>query len=373
MGMMLLVASTDLLMIYLAFETMGILSYLLVGIKARDLRSGEAALKYVLYGAFTSGTMLFGFSLIFGLAGSTDLLEISQQVAAASQHPQDRILLIVAVMFFLAGLLFKTASFPFHFWCPDVYEGAPTPITAFLSVGPKAAGFALFIRLFYPLFSSAGEAGAYEAISGLDWPSILALVSAITMTLGNLAAIHQNNLKRLLAYSSIAHAGYLLMGIVALSELGLRSVVFYLVVYLFMNLGAFAVVTLVASGGGSEEIHSYRGLGSRAPYVCVAMAIFLFSLIGLPPFAGFVGKVYLFAAVIYKKIYWLALVAALNTVISLYYYLRVVKAMFLEKSTEPIQIQVSFGSQLILFALLVPTLGLGIYWQPLASVVSGMF
>ncbi|MGD8503968.1 MAG: NADH-quinone oxidoreductase subunit N [Syntrophobacterales bacterium] len=373
MGMMLLVASTDLLMIYLAFETMGILSYLLVGIRARDLRSGEAALKYVLYGAFTSGTMLFGFSLLFGLAGSTDLLEISQQVAAASQHPQDKILLIVAVMFFLAGLLFKTASFPFHFWCPDVYEGAPTPITAFLSVGPKAAGFALFIRLFYPLFSSAGETGAYEAISGLDWPSILALVSAITMTLGNLAAIHQNNLKRLLAYSSIAHAGYLLMGIVALSELGLRSVVFYLVVYLFMNLGAFAVVTLVASAGGSEEIHSYRGLGSRAPYVCVAMAIFLFSLIGLPPFAGFVGKVYLFAAVIYKKIYWLALVAALNTVISLYYYLRVVKAMFLEKSTEPIQIQVSFGSQVILFALLVPTLGLGIYWQPLASVVSGMF
>ena len=152
MGMTLLVAATDLLMIYLAFETMGILSYLLVGIRARDLRSGEAALKYVLYGAFTSGAMLFGFSLLFGLAGTTDLLEISRQVAAASQNPQDKILLIVAVLFFLAGLLFKTASFPFHFWCPDVYEGAPTPITAFLSVGPKAAGFALFIRLFYPLF-----------------------------------------------------------------------------------------------------------------------------------------------------------------------------------------------------------------------------
>jgi NADH-quinone oxidoreductase subunit N len=373
MGMMLLVASTDLLMIYLAFETMGILSYLLVGIRARDLRSGEAALKYVLYGAFTSGCMLFGFSLLFGLAGSTGLLEISQQVAAASQNPQDKILLIVAVLFFLAGLLFKTASFPFHFWCPDVYEGAPTPITAFLSVGPKAAGFVLFIRLFYPLFSSTREAGAYEAIAGIDWPSILALVSAITMTLGNLAAIHQKNLKRLLAYSSIAHAGYLLMGVVALSDLGLRSVVFYLVVYLFMNLGAFAVVTLVASAGGSEEIDSYRGLGSSAPYICVAMAIFLFSLIGLPPFAGFVGKVYLFAAVISKKIYWLAVVAALNTVISLYYYLRVVKAMFLEKPTETVQIQVSLGSQVLLSALVVPTLGLGIYWQPLARIVSGMF
>lgn len=373
MGMMLLVASTDLLMVYLAFETMGILSYLLVGIRARDLYSGEAALKYVLYGAFTSGIMLFGFSLLFGLAGTTELLEISQQVAAASQHPQDKLLLIVAVLFFLAGLLFKTASFPFHFWCPDVYQGAPTPITAFLSVGPKAAGFALFIRLFYPLFALAGGTGTYEAIAGLDWPSILALVSAITMTLGNLAAMHQNNLKRLLAYSSIAHAGYLFMGIVALSDFGLRAVVFYLVVYLFMNLGAFGVVTLVADAGGSEEIDSYRGLGSRAPYICVAMAVFLFSLVGLPPFAGFVGKVYLFAAVIYKKMYWLAAVAALNTVISLYYYLRVVKAMFLEKPTEAIQIRVSLGSQALLLALLVPTLGLGIYWQPLARVVGGMF
>jgi NADH-quinone oxidoreductase subunit N len=342
MGMMLLVASTDLLMIFLAFETMGILSYLLVGIRARDERSGEAALKYVLYGAFTSGTMLFGFSLLFGLAGSTDLAEISQQVALASQ-------------------------------CPDVYEGAPTPITAFLSVGPKAAGFVLFIRLFYPLFALGPENGVYQAISGLEWPSILALVAAITMTLGNLTAIHQNNLKRLLAYSSIAHAGYLLMGIVALSDLGLRSVVFYLVVYLFMNLGAFGVVTMVAAAGGGEEIDSYRGLGVRAPYVCVAMAIFLFSLIGLPPFAGFVGKVYLFAAVISKKIYWLAVVAALNTVISLYYYLRIVKAMFLDKPTEAVQIQVPLSSQALLLALLIPTLGLGIYWQPLARVVSGMF
>ena len=373
MGMMLLVAAKDLLMIFLAFETMGILSYLLVGMRAGDVRSGEAALKYVLYGAFTSGTMLFGFSLLFGLAGSTDLMEISRQVVAASHNSQDKILLIVAVLFFLAGLLFKTASFPFHFWCPDVYEGAPTPITAFLSVGPKAAGFALFIRLFYPLFTTGAEGGMYQSISGLDWPSILALVSALTMTLGNVAAIHQNNLKRLLAYSSIAHAGYLLMGIVALSDLGLRAVIFYLVVYLFMNLGAFGVVAMVANGGGSEEIDSYRGLGSRAPYVGVAMAIFLFSLIGLPPFAGFVGKIYLFAAVIYKKIYWLAVVAALNTVVSLYYYLRVVKAMFLEKPIEESQMQVSLGSHALLLALLIPTLGLGIYWQPLARVVSGMF
>lgn len=372
-GMMLVVASTDLLMIYLAFETMGILSYLLVGIKTRDLRSGEAALKYVLYGAFTSGTMLFGFSLLFGLAGATDLVEISHRVAAASQQPQERPLLIVAGLFFLAGLLFKTASFPFHFWCPDVYEGAPTPITAFLSVGPKAAGFGLFIRLFYPLFATGHEAAAHEAIAGLNWPAVLALVSAVTMTLGNLVAIHQSNLKRLLAYSSIAHAGYLLMGIVALSDLGLRAVIFYLVVYLFMNLGAFGVVAVVAGAGGNEEIQSYRGLGSTTPYIAVAMAIFLFSLIGLPPFAGFVGKVYLFAAVISSGIYWLAVVAAINTVISLYYYLRVVKAMFFEKPTYALELKVSLASQLMLTVLLIPTLGLGIYWQPVAAFVRGMF
>jgi NADH-quinone oxidoreductase subunit N len=367
-GMMLLAGADDLLMIYVAFETMGILSYLLVGIKTRDVRGGEAALKYVLYGAFTSGIMLFGFSLLFGLAGTTDLAEIGRQVAGAN-HPQYRFLLVMAVLFFLVGLLFKTASFPFHFWCPDVYEGAPTSITAFLSVGPKAAGFVLFIRLFYPLFTSVSGTSAYQAVSGLDWPTILAGISAITMTLGNLAAIQQNNLKRLLAYSSIAHAGYLLMGIVALSNLGLEAVLFYLVVYLFMNLGAFAVVIAVVDAGGGEEIQFYRGLGDKEPFACIAMAIFLFSLIGVPPFAGFVGKVYLFAAVISKKIYWLALVAALNTVVSLYYYLRVVKAMFFESAAAGFQPRLSFGFKALLAVLVIPILGLGLYWQPLAKIV----
>jgi NADH-quinone oxidoreductase subunit N len=283
------------------------------------------------------------------------------------------LLLIVVILLFLAGLLFKTASFPFHFWCPDVYEGAPTPITAFLSVGPKAAGFALFIRLFYPLFATGGGTAPYEAIAGVNWPTILALVSAVTMTLGNLAALHQDNLKRLLAYSSIAHAGYLLMGMASLSSLGLRGVVFYLGVYLFMNLGAFAVVAILAGAGGTEEIHSYRGLGTRAPFACLAMAVFLFSLIGLPPFAGFVGKVYLFAAVISSKIYWLAVVAALNTVISLYYYLRIVKAMFLDSAIDIFEPQVSPWSKGLLVLLIIPTIGLGLYWQPLARIVDLIF
>jgi NADH-quinone oxidoreductase subunit N len=372
-GMMLLVAANDLLMIYLAFETMGILSYLLVGIKVGDARSGEAALKYVLYGAFTSGTLLFGFSLLFGLGGSTALSAISRQVAAAALHPQNHLLLVLAMLFSMTGLLYKTASFPFHFWCPDVYEGAPTPVTAFLSVGPKAAGFGLFIRLFYPLFATGLASDAYAAVVGLNWPQILAWVSAITMTLGNLSAIRQKNIKRLLAYSSIAHAGYLFMGICSLSNLGLRAVVFYLVVYLFMNLGAFAVVVAVVEGGGTEEIQSYRGLGNKAPFICVAMSIFLFSLVGIPPFAGFVGKIYLFAAVISQKIYWLAIIAALNTVISLYYYLRIVKAMFLEPVFDAFQPKISTGLQILIMLLLIPSVGLGIYWQSLARLVNLIF
>lgn len=372
-GMMLLTAATDILMIFLAFETMGLLSYLLVGIRGRDLRGGEAALKYVLYGAFSSGIMLFGLSLLFGISGSTDLTEISRQLSSAFVSVQNSYVILPAVLFFLCGLLFKTASFPFHFWCPDVYEGAPTPVAAFLSVGPKAAGFALFIRMFYPLFTAGAGEGVFETVGGMDWTSTLALVSAITMTLGNLAAIPQNNLKRMLAYSSIAHAGYILMGIVALNALGLKAVVFYLVVYLFMNLGAFAVVAIVIGAGGSEEIHSYRGLGRAAPFTGAAMTIFLFSLIGLPPLAGFVGKLYLFAAVISGKLYWLVLVAALNTVVSLYYYLRVVRAMFFEEMPDAAAVQIPLGSRVLLGLLLVPTVGLGLYWQPLAEIVEKMF
>lgn len=372
-GMMLLAAATDILMIYLAFETMGILAYLLVGIKVGDPRSGEAALKYVLYGAFTSGILLFGLSLLFGLGATTDLAVLAGRMAEAGGDPRNRLLLILVMIFILTGLLFKTASFPFHFWCPDVYQGAPTPITAFLSVGPKAAGFILFIRLFMPLFGPAKNPLGDITTSAPTGPLLLAVVSAFTMTVGNVAALRQDNLKRLLAYSSIAHAGYLLMGIAAGGSLGLRSVLFYLPVYLFMNMGAFAVVAIVAGAGGGETIRDYSGLGGRAPIVALTMALFLFSLIGLPPFAGFVGKVYLFAAVIDRKIYWLAVVAAINTVISLAYYLRVVKAMYLEPGRDSSRLRVTLNLHGLLVALAIPTLGLGLYWQPLALVVAAIF
>jgi NADH-quinone oxidoreductase subunit N len=245
-------------------------------------------------------------------------------------------------------------------WSPDVYEGAPIPITAFLSVASKSAGFALFIRLFYAGFSAANDS--------VNWAFMLAVVSALTMTIGNLAALPQQNVKRLLAYSSISHGGYLLMGGVLLTSgaatEGVRAMLFYLTVYLFMNLGAFFVVILIAEKIGSETIDGYRGLVTRAPLVAVSMAIFLFSLTGIPPLAGFAGKWLLFAAVIQEEIYWLAIIGLLNSVISLYYYVRIVKAMFLDTADETGPVLFSGANLALLFFFVIPTILFGVYWKP---------
>jgi NADH-quinone oxidoreductase subunit N len=264
---------------------------------------------------------------------------------------------LLSITFILAGVGYKIASVPFHMWSPDVYEGAPIPITAFLSVASKAAGFALFIRLFYLGFKSVD--------ASIEWSLMLAVVSALTMTVGNLAALPQQNVKRLLAYSSISHGGFLLMGGVLLTSEGLQAILIYLVIYLFMNLGAFFVVILVANEVGSETIDGYRGLISRAPLIAVSMAIFLFSLTGLPPLAGFAGKWILFAAVIKERLYWLAIIGLLNSVVSLYYYVRIVKAMFLETADDTESLSFSPGSLVLLLVFVVPTLLLGIYWNPL--------
>ena len=281
-GMFLMVSSTNLLMIFISLETVSLTSYILAGFLTHNPRSSEAAFKYITYGAVASGTMLFGLSLLFGLTGTGAVVQISSRLTemfnAGEAYPP---VVLVIITFILAGVGYKMASVPFHMWSPDVYEGAPIPITAFLSVASKAAGFALFIRLFYSTFQSSNLLGS------VDWSLMLAIVSALTMTVGNLAALPQQNVKRLLAYSSIAHGGYLLMGAVLLTPEGLQAILFYLIVYLFMNLGAFFVVILIAKELGSETIDGYRNLWSRAPFVAVAMAIFLFSLTGIPPFAGF--------------------------------------------------------------------------------------
>ena len=377
LGLFLMASARNLLMIYVGIEMVSLVSYVLVGYKRRDRRSGEASLKYVIYGGAASGVMIYGMSLLYGLFGSLDLGAINeawQQMAAADGVP--RLALIVSVFFIVAGLGFKIAAVPFHMWCPDAYEGAPTPVTAFLSVGPKAAGFAVLIRFFFTVFVSpeslASGQNALTVLGDLPWPLIIGIISIATMTLGNLSALNQTNVKRLLAYSSIAHAGYLLMGFVVVSTDGLAAILFYLVVYLFMNLGAFLVVMAVRDATGGEELSDFRGLGTRAPFAAISMGVFLFSLTGLPPLAGFIGKFYIFAAVIEHGggfYYVLALIGAVNTAISLYYYARIARAMFLEQASTTEPVSVDKLNRIMLGLLVLPTLVLGIYWEPLRTAV----
>src|SRR3990172_3185269 len=371
LGMFLLSSASDIVMLYLALELVSIPSYLLAGYLKGKASSTEASMKYVVYGATASGVMIYGFSLLYGMTGSTQISEIGR-VLTLGTAPLPAMLAAVMVT---VGFGYKIAAVPFHIWSPDVYEGAPTPVTAFLSVGPKAAGFAVLVRFFYTVFASpdgaegAGE-GAGRISSAVDWTLLFAVLSAVTMTVGNLVAINQKNVKRLLAYSSIAHAGYMLMGFVLLTPAGLKAILFYLVVYLFMNLGAFYVVILVANGTRSEDIADYSGLGSRAPFAAVSLAIFLFALTGIPPFSGFIGKVYLFAEVIDRGVYWLALVAAINSVVSLYYYARIVKVMFLEDPKESAELSVPAFPRALLCLLVIPTLVLGVYWEPVIRVAA---
>jgi len=354
-------------MVYLSLELVSIPSYLLAGYLTGKEQSTEASMKYVVYGATASGVMIYGFSLLFGLTGSTQIAEIGRMMAAGKAT----IPVFLAAVMVTVGFGYKIAAVPFHMWSPDVYEGAPTPVTAFLSVGPKAAGFAVLIRFFYTVFASPdAAAGSWKLSSSIDWTLLFSILSAVTMTVGNLVAVKQKSVKRLLAYSSIAHAGYMLMGFVLLTPVGLKAILFYLVVYLFMNLGAFYVVVLVGNGSRSEDISDFSGLGSRAPFIAVALAVFLFALTGLPPVSGFIGKVYLFAEVINRGVYWLAFVAALNSVVSLYYYARIVRAMFLEEPKEAAVLAVAPVPKAMLGFLMVPTILLGIYWEPVARMTS---
>jgi NADH-quinone oxidoreductase subunit N len=276
--------------------------------------------------------MLYGLSLLYGLAGSTRLPAIQEFVALGVGDENRAAVYIVALLVF-AGFGFKTAVVPFHFWCPDVYQGAPTPVTAFLSVAPKAAGFAVMLRFF-----SFGltPPGADPWRLSIDWPAVLIVVSVASMTVGNVAALTQTNMKRLLAYSSIAHAGYILMGVVALSEEGVRGVLIYLLAYLVMNLGAFLVVTLVHAQDGTFDLRDYPGLHRRAPLLTIAMAVFLLSLMGIPPFVGFMGKLYVFGAIVQRgpEWYWFAVVGALNAAVAAYYYARVLKTMVIDAGNE---------------------------------------
>jgi NADH-quinone oxidoreductase subunit N len=369
LGMMFMASSSNLLSAYLSLELVSLTSYVLTGLLPHNRRSSEAALKYLIYGGVASGTMIYGMSWIFGMTGSLDYAAIQ---TALAQNQLNKVALFMAFVFILAGFGYKIVFVPFHMWSPDVYQGAPTPFTAFLSVASNAAGIAIMIRFFFPGVSRLAGGGDWTALAGVEWPHVLLFISMITMTVGNLSALNQRNVKRMLAYSGIAHAGYMLMGLAVLTNDGLQAILFYVVVYLIMNLGAFLVVIMIANSTGDEDIDSYRGLAWRGAVIpAVCLAVFLFSLTGLPPFAGFIGKFLLFAAVLKEGGVFiiLALVAMANSVVSLYYYAKLVKVMFLDAPDPGVQgIAASSkgGLLLPLTALTALTLVLGIYFYPLS-------
>ena len=368
LGMYYMASATNLLMAYLALEFVSQTSYILSGFLRANRRSTEAALKYLIYGGVATGAMVYGMSLVFGLTGSLDYTVIAASMAEAPAAHGPVIFVDLALV--LAGFGYKIAMVPFHMWSPDVYHGAPLPVTAFLAVASKAAGFAILIRFFYPGMSSLAGAGTWTPIAVVDWPALMVVASMVTMTLGNLAALRQDNIKRLLAYSSIAHAGYVLMGFVVLNNEGLRAMLFYLAVYYLMTLGAFLVVLMVLNQSGREDMEAFRGLAWRGGALpAAAMMIFLFSLAGMPPLAGFIGKFYLFAAVINEKMWTLAVVAGLNSVVALYYYARIVRTMYLDQPVagDPV-ITVDLHNSVLVGALVVGTLVFGVYWAPLVNL-----
>ncbi|MBM3802308.1 MAG: NADH-quinone oxidoreductase subunit N [Acidimicrobiia bacterium] len=365
LGMVLLANSTHLAMLYLSLELVSLASYIMVGYLKTDRLSNEASLKYILFGAISTGSMLYGLSLVYGMTGSLSLYTIRDAFLNQAPEGVSQFTILLILVLTMAGFGFKTAVVPFHFWCPDVYAGAPTPVTAFLSVAPKAAGFAVLLRFFFSGMSQANGTH-WELIRGIDWPLVLIGLSVLTMTLGNIAALTQNNLKRMLAYSSIAHAGYILMGSVVLTGDGVRAILVYLFVYLFMNLGAFLVVTIIYNSDKTFDIEDYNGMFKRSPFVAVAMAVFMLSLIGIPPFSGFMGKLYVFGSVIDKGLYWFAAIGALNAAVAAFYYMRVMKAMLIEESNgSPAPLQISFLNQALLVALLLPNVLLVIFWDPI--------
>ena len=366
LGMFFMISASDLILIYLSLELVSLSSYILAGFTKQSLRNSEASLKYVIYGGVSSGIMLFGISIIYGMTGTTNLYMLN----SFFQSPQfSGFVFWLACILIFAGIGFKISAAPFHFWTPDVYEGAPITITAYLSIASKAAGFALLIRFIKVTFlESVDVTGHWQLLSLIDWKSFLILISILTMTLGNFAALWQSNMKRLLAYSSIAHAGYLLLGLAVLSDQGLTAILIYFAVYAFMNLGAFFVVMLIANKIGSEEIEDYKGLGYSMPLLSFSIGVFLISLTGIPPTAGFIAKLYLFIALVDANMIAVAVIALLNTVVSLYYYIKVLKNMYLVRPEKEMPvISVSPAAFAMLMFLLIPILVFGVYFTPLVN------
>jgi NADH-quinone oxidoreductase subunit N len=362
LGMMIMAGGIDLITIFIGLETMAVSFYILAGFIKPSQRSNEAAVKYFLLGAFSLGILLYGMSLMYGLSGTTNLRVMAPLFAGQERDPR----LVLAVILVVAGVGFKIAAVPFHMWAPDVYEGAPTPVTAFLSVGSKAASFAMLLRIFLEGLPAMRD----------DWRLLFVALAILTMTIGNVAAVTQTNVKRMLAYSSVAHAGYVLIGVVAAAstqpdvrERGITAILIYLLIYSFMQLGAFAVVVLLRRQDVvGDELKDFSGLHFRQPFAAFAMLLFMLALGGIPPTAGFMGKFWLFGAAIDAGYVGLAVIGVLNSAISLYYYVRVIVFMYLKRETIGSEPKTSGALALALGIAVVATIALGIYPRQLFEV-----
>jgi NADH-quinone oxidoreductase subunit N len=355
-GMLLLAAANDLIVVFLAIELMSLSLYVLSGLFKRRREAGEASMKYFLLGVFASAFLLYGIALVYGATGATNFDRVAAAVAAQPRDP----LLVAGLALILVGFGFKISSVPFHMWAPDVYEGAPSSVTALIATGSKAAVFAALIR-----FVVAGVRPAQP-----DWTALLWVLAVLTMTVGNVVAIAQGNLKRMLAYSSIAHVGYMLVGVVAGGAAGAGAVLFYLLAYTFTTAGTFGTITLCERAGvEAVQVGDYAGLGRRHPTLALALALFLLSLVGIPPLAGFVGKFYLFGAAVRAGFVGLAVIAVLNSAVAAYYYLRVIVAMYMqEPEGAPIVLAPSFAGGLALTIAVVGVVLLGVMPAPFADL-----
>lgn len=355
LGMMMMVSAGDLVTFYVGLELMTISFIVLTAFLRNRPTSTEAGLKYLVLGAMSSGILLYGMSLLYGVTGTTIIEDMVAAIATNGVQP----LLVLGMIFTLSGLAFKISAVPFHMWSPDIYEGAPTPVTAFLAVASKAAAFAVLVRIFVIALPDLADL----------WIVVITALAVLTMIFGNLVAIPQTNIKRMLAYSSIAQAGYILLGLVAFTELGIAALLFYAMTYVFANIGAFAVVIAFYNKIGSHNIKDYAGLATRSPLLAAAMFICLISLAGLPPLAGFVGKLLLFTAIIDAGYVWLAFIGIIMSMVSVYYYLIIVKVMYIGKAEENAEaIIVSSGLKTALVICMAVSLFLGIYFTPLLDL-----
>jgi NADH-quinone oxidoreductase subunit N len=349
-GMMIMASAGDLIVLYLGLELMALSTYVLAGFIRHDVKSNEAALKYFLLGAFSSAFLLYGISLIYGMTGTTNLKQIALFIS--EKGLAGNLSLTLSIIFLTVAFGFKIAAVPFHMWAPDVYEGAPTSITAFMSVGPKAAGFAVLGRVFMIAFASVS----------VSWTSILIPIAILTMGVGNIVALSQTNIKRMLAYSSIAHAGYALLGIITANNEGLVSMMNYLMIYAFMNIGAFAVIIMLRSEGfRGDSIYDYEGLSKTHPLAAALMLIFMFSLTGIPPTAGFIGKLYIFMSAINAGYTWLVIIAVIFSAISAYFYLRIVMFMYMRDPKETVSLTTTATTGIALTLTTIAVLVIGVF------------